>query len=170
MSRKSLRKTCGWVWVLICVGLTTAFAQQHDALTPLLADLEGWSAEPAEGMSMDMGTMKMINAVREYQKGAQEISAMVMVGNQAMAMGQMQPMKAETSEGKFSVTTIDGFKVHTQFDKAENKGSLIVFLGQGQTQQGLFTFYYEGFSEADALALARKFDWVKMKAAIDKLL
>ena len=73
----------------------TGVAADHTLLTPLLVDLNGWAAEPASGMTMDMGSSKMINAAREYRQGDREINAMVMLGNQAMTQGSLQAMKAE---------------------------------------------------------------------------
>ncbi|MDD4464760.1 MAG: hypothetical protein PHR86_11025, partial [Desulfobacterales bacterium] len=55
-------------------------AQDYQQLTPFLIDLEGWNAEPAEGMNMDMGAYKMINAVRSYTRDSRELEAMIMIG------------------------------------------------------------------------------------------
>jgi hypothetical protein len=50
-------------------------------LSPLLVDLKGWQAEPAQGMDMDMGGTKIIQTVRQYTRNAQEADAMIMIGN-----------------------------------------------------------------------------------------
>jgi len=155
---------------LIIAFVATAHAGDHQALTPLLIDLQGWEAENPEGMSMDMGAMKMTNATRIYTKGDNSITAMVMIGNNAMAPGQMQEMNAETTDARMSISEIAGFRVHTGYDKNENAGSVIVFLSQGQTENALFMVSYQGLSEKEAMDLARKFDWKKMKAAVDKFL
>ena len=70
--------------------VTVTHAQPHEALKPLLIDLEGWDADEAEGMNLDMGSMKMLNAVREYEKGTEKLTAIVIIGNQKMEQGQMQ--------------------------------------------------------------------------------
>lgn len=150
--------------------MTVAQAEPQDALKPLLLDLDGWNAGASEGLSMDMGTMKMVNAVREYEKGAEKLTAMVMIGNQMMAQGQLQEMNMETDEGKVKITTIDGFRVHTNYDKAGKSGGVIVFLNQDIENSCIFTCYFEGISEDDALTLAKKFDWQKMKQATGKLI
>lgn len=155
---------------LVVVSVTIAHAEQHHSLTPLLVDLQGWEAEKPEGMSMDMGTMKVTNATRSYTKDNKDITAMVIVGNNAMTQGQMQEMKAESMDVKVSISKIDGFQVHTSYDKNENSGSVIVFLSQSQTQGATFVVSYEGLSEKEALSLAKKFNWKKMKAVVKKLL
>jgi hypothetical protein len=169
MKTRHGKTLCAIVMVLI-IGINVAYGEPQDALKPLLIDLDGWSAADAEGMSMDMGTMKLVNAMREYEKGAENLTAMVMIGNQMMAQGQMQQMNMETDMGKVKITTIDGFKVHTSYDKAEKSGAVIVFLSQVKDNSGIFTCYFEGLSEEDALKAAKRFDWNKMKAATEKLM
>ncbi len=158
-----------FVLTLFVVSVTIAHAEEHHSLTPLLIDLQGWKAEKAEGMSMDMGIMKMTNATRSYTKDNNDITAMVVVGNNAMTQGQMQEMKAESMEVKVSISKIDGFQVHTSYDKNENSGSVIVFLSQNQTQGATFIVSYEGLSEKEALSLSKKFNWKKMKAVVGEL-
>jgi hypothetical protein len=158
------------VLVFIALLITTANAQEHELLTPLLIDLQGWEAEAAEGMSMDMGTMKMTNATRSYTKGDSNITAVVMVGTHSMTQGQMQEMNVETTDVKVSILDINGFKVHTGHNKNENSGSVTVFLSQGQSESAMFIVSYENLTQGEATDIARKFDWNKMKGVVDKLL
>ena len=79
--------------VVLIFFASAAVAADHTLLTPLLVDLNGWQGELARGMTMDMGSSKMINAGREYRQGGKQMNAMVMVGNQAMTQGSMQAMK-----------------------------------------------------------------------------
>ena len=162
------------------IGLATAFlvlivavsvqAQQTNSLTPLLVDLSGWAADPAEGVNMNMPGMKMINAMREYNQGGRQATAMVMVGSTGMTQGQMQQMNMETGQAKVRVVTINGFKVHISFDKADNSGGITVFLRQRQNDSAFFTLYFKGISEKDGLALAKKFDWQQMKTAAERMM
>ena len=155
--------------VVLIFFASAAVAADHTLLTPLLVELDGWQGEPPSGMSMDMGSSKMINAGREYRQGGKQMNAMVMVGNQAMTQGSMQAMKAETAEGKMSISTIDGFKVQTFHDKKENSGGVMVQLSQNQHQGAMFTLVYEGLSEEEGLKIAKKFNWKEMKKSVDKL-
>ena len=152
------------------VFISTGVAADHTLLTPLLVDLKGWSGEPAQGITMDMGSSKMINATRQYRQGGKELTAMVMVGNQAMTQGSMQAMKAETTEGKMSISTIGGFKVQSHYNKNDKSGVVIVDLSQNQQQGAMFTFVFEGLSEKEGLDTAKKFNWKAMKSSVDKLL
>ena len=141
-------------------------AADHTQLTPLLVNLKGWEAEPAGGMTMDMGSSKMINAARDYRQGDKEIKAMVMLGNQAMTQGSMQDIKAENAEGKMSMKTIDGFKVMSQYSKTEKSGAIIVYLKQDQQQGAIFTLVYDGLTEEEGLNAAKKFNWKEMKSSV----
>ena len=147
--------------VILTFLAATAVAADHTLLTPLLVDLKGWNAEPARGMTMDMGSSKMINAARDYRQGDKEIKAMVMLGNQAMTQGSMQDMKAENAEGKMSIKTIDGFKVMSQYGKTEKSGAVIVYLKQDQQQGAIFTLVYDGLTEEEGLKLVE--DWLEKK-------
>ena len=124
---------------------------------------------PARGMTMDMGTSKMINAAREYRQGAKELNAMMFLGNQAMAQGSMQAMKTETAEAKMSISTIDGFKVQKFHDKIDNSGGVMVRLSQNQQQGAMFILEYKGLSAEEGLKAAKKFNWKEMKNSVDKL-
>ncbi len=162
-------KVYAFLLTLAVIFTTIAYAEKHHSLTPLFVDLKGWKAEKPEGMTMDMGTMKMTNATRTYTKGSIEITAMVMIGNSIMTQGQMQQMKVETADAKVSISKIDGFQVNTSYDKKEKAGYVTVFLAQSKTKNALFTFYYNGLSEKQAMSLAKKFNWKKMKAVVIKL-
>ncbi len=158
------------VIVMVFVFVSTAYAADHDALTALLIDLKGWTADKAEGMSMDMGGMKMINANRSYTKGEQKIYAEVMVGSKAMAYDQMRDMKFESSDSRVEVKEIDGFKAKVVYDKNAKSSTVIVSLTQSQTSSAVFTISCKGLSEEKAFEIAKKFNWNKMKASVAKLL
>ncbi len=144
-------------------------AQDYQQLTPFLIDLEGWNAEPAEGMNMDMGAYKMINAVRSYTRDSRELEAMIMIGNQAMPQGPMETMHTESDDATMNMRDMDGFKVYTVHEKKENSGNVTVFLVQKETQGAMFAISYQGISESEAMDLARQFNWNDMKLSIEKM-
>jgi hypothetical protein len=72
----------------------SAAAGQYESLTPLLVDLNGWAGEAPEGMDMDMGNMKMVQAMREYGRDNQSLNAMIMVGHSAPRAPRAQPIAA----------------------------------------------------------------------------
>jgi hypothetical protein len=147
------------------------YAGQYESLSPLLTDLKGWQAEPAEGMDMDMGGTKIIQAVRQYTRSGKEADAMVMIGNTMMTQAQgMQSMQMETSEAKVKVTTIDGYQVSIHHSKADNEGAVVVMLpGTGQLG-AIFVFHYTGLNENDGLSTAQQFDWKKIEQQTKKLM
>lgn len=151
--------------------LQGAYAGMDDELKPLLIDVVGWQARDAEGMSMDMGGMKMINATRSYKHDAKELDAVIMVGANAMThQGELQEMSTETSDGIVKVAKIDGFMVQSVFDKKAKSGSVIIFLGQSRMSGAVFTMTYKGISMDDAMDIAGKFNWQKMKKVTAGLL
>ena len=153
--------------MVICV--SDVYADSYQALYPYLVDLPGWEGKEPKGMKMDMPGMKMINATREYRQGDKEINAMVIIGNQAMA-GAAAPqgmMNMETDEAKIAMTTIQGFSVHTVYNKKEHSGAVTVILMPGQAGGGaIFTFSFEGLSETDAMNLAQTFDWKAIQTKV----
>ncbi len=158
------------VMILLATFSLPAYAQNHTALTPLLVNLSGWQAEKADGMSMSTGGMRMVTANRSYKKGGQELNATIMIGSQAMTMGQMQQMQMETEEVRVKTTTIDGFQISLNYDKQENSGGIMVILGSNQNNTAMFILNFQGMDENQALKLAKKFDWQAMKKSAGKLL
>lgn len=160
-------------WVVLAVSIlcsSGAFAGDQTVLVPLLTDLSGWKAQKAEGMSMDMGTMKMTSATRTYEKGDSVVSVVLMVGNSGMAQGQFANMNMETDEVKASMKKVDGFDTSHGYDKKERTGSFMVILASKGQSSGFLGINYEGISMADAEKIARQFDWAQMKKAVQKIL
>lgn len=156
---------------IIIVSASAVYGGKHEALTPLLIDLEDWKAEDAQGMSMDMESVKMVNAFRMYETGEKEINAGIMICSKAMAQSQMQRMgKMEFGDMKMEFKEMDSFKVHTTYDKEEGQGYILVMLAQKEEDSGMFMFNYSGMDEEEALKLARKFDWKKIKKEVEKIM
>lgn len=153
--------------MLICV--SGVYADSYQALYPYLIDLPGWDGEEPKGMKMDMPGMKMINATREYRQGDKKINAMVVIGNPAMA-GAAVPqgmMNMETDEAKIAMTTIQGFRVHTVYNKKEHSGAVTVILLPGEAGGGaIFTLSFEELSDTEAMNIAQTFDWKTIQAKV----
>ncbi len=151
----------------------SVYAAQYESLSPLLIDLEGWQAEPAEGMDMDMGGTKIIQAMRQYARNGKEADAMIMIGNTMMTMAHtqgMQSMNIETAQDKVKKTTIDGFQVSMHHSKVDNEGAVVVVLpGIGQVG-AIFVFNYKGLNENDGLSTAKQFDWKSIEQQTRKLM
>jgi hypothetical protein len=147
----------------------SAAAGQYETLTPLLVDINGWEGEAPEGMDMDMGNMKMVQAMREYARGNQSLNAMIMVGHSAMAQGQMQSGSMESDKARIQVQKIDGFNVVQQYAKKEAEGAVVVSLSGADEKGAQFILHYTGLKPDEALALSKKFDWEKLQKATRKV-
>jgi len=176
--RKNYQKksfgTCGKILLVSFAILFVAAAVQaesYQTLYPCLIDLSGWTGGEPTGMNMNMSGMVMINSTRTYSKGNKELTVIIMKGNQAFGMAGMQGsgMHMETPEVKVNIKTINGFQVQTVYDKEENSGAVTVFLTHEQAGGAFFTLSYAGISEKEALVLAKKFDWEKIKSKIQSL-
>ena len=174
--RKNYQKkffgTCGKILLVIFAILVVAaavHAESYQTLYPCLVDLSGWTG--GEPTGMNMSGMVMINFTRTYSKGNKELTAIIMKGDQAFGMGGMQGsgMHMESPEVNMNIKTINGFQVHTVYDKEENSGAVTVFLTHEQAGGAFFTLSYAGISEKEALGLAKKFDWEKIKSKIQSL-
>jgi len=164
-----LRILISFFSLMLLFTASSSHAEKDNLLKPLLIELKGWNSDDPQGMSMNMGGMNMITASRNYTKGNKNIDAMVFLGNQAMTQGKMQEMTAESDETSIKISTIDGFKTHFVENKNDNSISLMVFLAQGQAQGAMFIFSSNNLSKNNAISCAKKFDWKKMKAAVQKL-
>jgi hypothetical protein len=100
---------------------------------------------------------------------------MIMKGAQLGAGGmqghgmQGSGMHIETPEVNMKIQTINGFQVQTVYDKEENSGAVTVFLTHEQAGGAFFTLSYAGISESEAIGLAKKFDWKKIKSKVQSL-
>lgn len=133
---------------------------------PLLVDLDGWQGDKADGASMEMPGNSMTSAKRDYRRGASKLQVTVLMG--PAAAGALAPtktaIKLETSEGHMITTTLDNFPVTKTYNIPQKSGALLVALGPS----ALLTVSYNGLSEDDGLALAKKFDWKAIQAATQK--
>lgn len=145
---------------------TAARAQSFQRFIPFLVDLQGWKGNKPDGVSMEMPGNSMITATREYERGEARLNAQVIIGPAAQgalaAVGA--GMKIETSDGRMSTSTIDGMQVTTTFTFRDKSGAILVALGTA----ALFTLSFNGVAEDEALALAKKFNWKAIQAAIAK--
>ena len=157
------KKTLITVLLVLMLGPFVLCAQAHTGLYPLLVDLPGWSGEQPEGMSMDTSGMKLINAAREYTKGASELTAAVIVGNQQMAQAAKQAgsMNIETDKQRIAVKQVRGYTVQIVFDKQDRSGAVTIVLAEQKPV--LFTLVFEGISDDEAMSLAERFDWNAIK-------
>ncbi|HUV07015.1 MAG TPA: hypothetical protein VMX75_04745 [Spirochaetia bacterium] len=145
---------------------TGAFSQSHETLFPSLVNLPGWNGDKPEGVKLDMGAMKMVTASRNYTQGDKELTALIMIGN-AQGGGSILPQgtsKMETDEAKVSVQTINGYQVQVVYNKKDHGGLVTVVLIPGENSGTFFNLTFEGLTEDEGMALAKRFDWNGIKA------
>jgi len=131
-----------------------------------LVDLDGWQGKKPDGMSMEMPNGSMTTATREYQRGPARAHASVVVGQ--AAIGGLAPlltgMNVTTNEGHMLTANMHGMQVMKSYTTAQKSGALLVALDK----DAMFSFSYNGMTEDEALALAEKFDWKAIQAAVKK--
>jgi len=130
----------------VCLSSTLQAApQSFTRFFPFLIDLQGWTGEKPDGMSMELPNNNMVTAKREYERGAARLTAQIVIGPAAQGALAVTHtgMKIETGDSRISTSTIDGLPVTR-------------------------TFTFNGISDDEALTLAKKFDWKAMQAAVAK--
>ena len=117
-------------------------------------------------MAMQVPGMSMITATREYKRSGATLSASIISGSTAQGMlGAVQSgVKIETAELHISTATVDGLTVARTFNVPEKSGAVLVALGQS----ALFNLAFTGVPEDEAFALAKRFDWKAIQAALPK--
>jgi hypothetical protein len=137
--------------------------QAFQRFLPLFVDLDGWQGKKPDGMTMDMSNVSMTTATRDYQRGAAQLHATVIIG--AAAVGALASTKTgmniETPDGHVITSTINGLTVTKTYNIAQKSGAIMVALGPS----ALFSVSYNGLTEDEALPLAEKFDWKAIQAA-----
>lgn len=144
-----------------------------DSLKGFLPNLDGWQAQEAQDMNMNMNGMQMINAVRVYEKGDKTVTATVMVSSTqmgSMGMAGFQQMSMEQGQVKVKTSEMGGFKVLEAYDGAEKTGTITVLLSESQGKSAIFSIACEGISGDEGLALVKKFDWKGMEKTVKDLM
>lgn len=140
--------------------------QSFQRFVPFLVDLDGWKGNKPEGMSMETTGASMITATREYRRDPARLSAQILIGQ--AAQGALAPtrsgMNIETSEARLNTSTIDGVQVTRNFNIKAKSGAILIALGTS----ALLSVSFNGITDDEALALAKKFNWKAIQAALPK--
>lgn len=171
--RRTKGKTGGWAAVVagvcLCLSNGPVLAQGHDALKPLLVDLDDWQGLAVQGSTMDMGTYRVITAIREYVSGDRALTASIVIGDGTVTAGPAAATTVETDAAVARCHQIEGYQVFSSYEKASGQGTVVVSLDQGRQMGAVFTLDFIGLSEAEAVDLAQSFDWDQMKALSQSL-
>lgn len=164
--KKTLRAAAVLAAVLFAVILSgPARADQAEGLKKTLVDLPGWQAEAAEGASIDMGGISMVNASRSYASGDKSLDATIIAGSSAMVQGQVQSVNVQSGDASLTTSVVDGFTVVNSYDKKDKNGGIVVSLLKKEPSGAMLAVSYAGMTPDAAMELAKKFDWKKMKQA-----
>lgn len=147
-----------------------AFAEQHDRLTPLLVELEGWQAQPVQGTSMVSAQLKMITARRVYNKGVKGLVASLMVNSGPVMDSDLQESSTEDDVNKVTTRLLKGFWVTSTHNKKNNSGSIVVWLDYNEEANSSLVISYSSIGAEEALSNAKKFNWDAMKSAVSSML
>jgi hypothetical protein len=162
------RRCAGFALAALAAGLLLQFSaaradQAFQRFLPLFVDLNGWQGKKPDGMSMEMPNNSMTTATRDYQRGAAQLHATVIMGQ--AAAGALAPtqsgMNIETSEGHVITSTISGLTVTKTYNIQQKSGAILIALGAS----ALFSVSYNGITEDEALPLSEKFDWKAIQSA-----
>ena len=141
--------------------------QAFERFYPFLVDLPGWTGNKPDGLAMQLpGNNNMITASREYRRDNARVRAQVITGPAAqggLAMIQ-SGMKMETGDAHMSTETVDGLKFARTYTVHDKSGAIFV----GLADNAMFSVSFNGVAEDEALALARRFDWKAIQAALAK--
>jgi hypothetical protein len=173
MNSKLLR---GCLALVLAMAPAVLFAASYDPLLPLLVDLAGWEAEKADAVDLSQAGMKGVTIVREYTSGEKGLTASILVGAQVgltWASEYKEGFKLESTEGSMEVRKIGGFLVYHVYDKDDASGGLVVLLLEAAADKpesgAVFVLSFDGMPLDDAVKLAQKFDWKKMKDAAGRV-
>lgn len=145
-------------------------AEQHDRLLPLLANLVGWQAQPAQGTSLISAQMKMISATRSYSQADKDFTVNIMVNSGPVLDSDLQVSSSDNESIREKTRQIDGFWVKSSYNKKSNSGELLVYLDYNKEASGLLMANYSKMSDEEALQVIKKMDWKKLKKVVSALL
>ena len=162
--------------LLLLVAPTGLLAASYDPLLPLLVELAGWQAKKAEGVDLNQAGMLGVSVFREYASDERSIAAAIMLGSQVGVTWlpeYEEGFKVQSGAGLMEVRKINGFLVHIGFDAEDSSGGVVVLLipavADKPASGAAFALSFEGLALDDALKLAQKFDWKKMRDAAAKV-
>lgn len=143
----------------------SAESTKYEKLYKFLVELKGWKCEDPEGMQMDMPELKMIQAMREYNREGKKFQALLIVGSTSAVAGYIQrtDMNYEDEKTKVTVKEVDGFKTYIFLDKESDSGSISIILSTDDKGGSFFVVSFEGMNDGEAFNIAKKFDWKGMK-------
>ncbi len=75
---------------------------------------------------------------------------------------QQTRVKIETGDQRMSTSNIDRFPVTQTFNVKDRSGAILI----GLANNALFSLSFNGITDDEALALAKKFNWKALQAGV----
>jgi len=172
MSEKTTFLLAAVCLLVPALGLTAAGL---DNLTALMVDLPGWEAGEADGADMTYQGMRAVTVSRNYQNGDRTFDASILIGTQASSAwmpSYREGYKVESPEGVMEVKRINGFLAYEMFETEGGSGGIVVLLLEAtkETDPGaVFAVSFEGMSREEAMQIAQRFAWARMKEQVSRL-
>ena len=163
------------ILIFILYPTILVYAASYEAFFPFLINLSGWEAEKADGADIDMSGMTAITAAREYTSGNKKFEAAILIGQMmagAWNPGYQEGFKMETPDIVMEVKKINGFMVFNSYEKNRSSGLIMVLLKEAVVEGSagaVFSFSFNGIESEEALKLAQKFDWKKVKEKVEEI-
>ncbi len=163
---------------IICMLIITspAMGASFTQLYPCLKNLNGWKADPPTGANVQLPDMHLVTATRSYQKGKQLITALIMIGPQALAswLPYAEGFQLDTPDESVSTKTVNNFPIQIIYDKKNHSGAILVELSSQEDKDtkkaAAFHISFTSMKPEEALKIAEKFDWKEIQKKVNDLL
>jgi hypothetical protein len=147
--------------------------QSYPKFLAFLIDLEGWTGLERVGTEEERKGGRVINALRSYVRGDAHFYAQIALGiagdsgagvhiadSGSIVLGGVR-ITVNRSRVHESTSTIDGFEVRTLSTPA------FVLIAVTLRPDAAFSLIFNQVSEDEAMAIAQKFDWKRMRAELN---
>jgi hypothetical protein len=150
-------------------------AADLEGLKALMIDLPGWEANTVDGTDVSAGGIRALMVSRSYQNGDRMFEPTILFGTQAETAwlpAYKEGYKAETADGIIEVRRINGFLAYDLFEKESGSGGILVLLLEAKPGAGngaVLAVSYDGMSREEAMKIAQRFNWTRMKEQVGRL-
>jgi hypothetical protein len=161
--------------IFVLIPALSVYAASYEDFFPFLIELSGWKAEKPDGADIKMAGQVSISAARKYSSGDKEFEAAILIGQMMMGawnIGYQEGFKMETPDMMMEVKKINGFMVFNSYEKNKSSGLIMVLLNEATSEGStgaVFSFSFVGMNGEEAVKLAQKFDWEKVKTKVEKI-
>ncbi len=161
-----MRRKFSVLMLTLVLGAFAGNLPEYRSLCMQFPDLGGWKVSECDGMKMTNPMFgEVLTASKTYTSGDKSVDVSVLSGMQAMMMWApyQSGTTIENENELMKVETIDGFPVGIAYDKKARSGGVAVQLAPN----AVLVLNYEKMDWKEALKLAKKFDWKKLRSLFE---